>query len=113
MRLAFLEPAQFRCARTLFLFCDLDAGHLGSTGRIFTAETQSSQRSEYFLIQELFTLHAPRLRGEFSSSSRAYPTINSGVKSPQNSCSSLVLVLVIDSNGRANGCKPQTSLRTW
>jgi len=83
MRLAFSEPAQFRCARTLFLFCDLDAGHLGSPGRIFTAETQSSQRSEYFLIQEFFTLCAPRLPGEFSSGSRAYPTMNFSVNRAQ------------------------------
>jgi len=33
----------------------------------FTAETQSSQRSEYFLIKNAFTLRPQRLRGEFSS----------------------------------------------
>jgi len=42
----------------------------------FTAETRSSQRSEYVFIENAFPLRPQRLRGEFS----LYSTVNEAVK---------------------------------
>ena len=63
---------------------------------VFTAETRSSQRSEYFLIKN--TLLGALSASAVSSGSRAYPTVKFGVNRWGNSQIRLCTELSIAAN---------------